>query len=59
VLGWTSWQSLLTGTLAGFALAATYGGVRLALHQATRESQIPLGPFILVGALAAIALLDV
>jgi len=57
VLGWTSWQALLTGTFAGFALAAIYGGVRLARHQATRTSQLPLAPFILLGALAAIALL--
>jgi leader peptidase (prepilin peptidase)/N-methyltransferase len=57
VLGWTSLQSLLTGTLAGFTLAAIYGGVRLVLYRGTRASQIPLGPFILVGALAAIALL--
>ena len=47
VLGWTSWQALLTGTFAGFALAAVYGGVRMARHQATRTSQLPLGPFIL------------
>ena len=26
VLGWTSWQALLTGTFAGFTLAAIYGG---------------------------------
>lgn len=59
VLGWTSWQSLLAGTFAGFALAALYGGVRLALHRATRTSQLPLGPFILLGALIAIGVLSV
>jgi leader peptidase (prepilin peptidase)/N-methyltransferase len=58
VLGWTSWQALLTGTFAGFALAAVYGGVRLATHHATRTSQLPLGPFILLGTLAALALLQ-
>jgi hypothetical protein len=52
VLGWTSWQALLTGTFAGFALAAVYGGVRLATHQASRTSQLPLGPFILLGTLS-------
>ena len=57
VLGWASWQALLTGTFAGFALAAIYGGVRLAAHQATRATQFPMGPFILLGALAALALL--
>jgi leader peptidase (prepilin peptidase)/N-methyltransferase len=58
VLGWASWQALLTGTFAGFALAAIYGGARLATHRATRTTQLPLGPFILLGALAALALLD-
>ena len=53
VLGWTSWQALLTGTFAGFALAAVYGGVQMARHQATRTSQLPLGPFILLGTLTA------
>ena len=57
VLGWTSWQALLAGTFAGFTLAAVYGGVLLALHRATRTSQLPLGPFILLGALAVIAVL--
>lgn len=57
VLGWTSWQALVIGTFAGFALAAVYGGVLLATHRATRTSQLPLGPFILLGALAAIAVL--
>ena len=59
VLGWASWQALLTGTFAGFALAAVYGVVQMARHQATRTSQLPLGPFILLGALAALALLHV
>lgn len=56
VLGWISWQSLLTGTFAAFALAAVYGGALLVLHRATRTSHLPLGPFILIGTLAAIAL---
>ncbi|MGI8445824.1 MAG: prepilin peptidase [Streptosporangiaceae bacterium] len=55
-LGWISWQALLTGTFAAFALAAVYGGVLLALHRATRTSHLPFGPFILIGTLAAIAL---
>jgi len=55
-LAWTSWRALLTGTFTAFALAAVYGGVLLALHRATRTSHLPLGPFILLGTLAAIAL---
>jgi leader peptidase (prepilin peptidase)/N-methyltransferase len=56
VLGWVGWQALVIGTFAGFAIAAVYGGVLLAAHRATRTSQLPLGPFILLGALAAIAI---
>jgi leader peptidase (prepilin peptidase)/N-methyltransferase len=56
VLGWTSWQALFTGTFAAFALAAVYGGTLMALRKATRTTHLPLGPFILLGTLAAIAL---
>jgi leader peptidase (prepilin peptidase)/N-methyltransferase len=55
-LGWISWQALLSGTFAAFALAGVYGGALLVLHRATRTSHLPLGPFILLGTLAAIAL---
>ena len=55
-LGWISWQALSTGTFAAFALAAVDGGTLPALHRATRTSHLPLGPFILIGTLAAIAL---
>jgi leader peptidase (prepilin peptidase)/N-methyltransferase len=56
VLGWISWQALFTGTFAAFALAAVYGGTLMALRKATRTSHLPLGPFILIGTLAGIAL---
>lgn len=55
-LGWIGWQAVLSGTFAAFALVGVYGGALLALHRATRTSQLPLGPFILLGTLAAIAL---
>jgi leader peptidase (prepilin peptidase)/N-methyltransferase len=58
VLGWTSWQALLKGTFAGFALAAVYGGVQVARNEVTRTSRVPLGPFILLGTLEALALLQ-
>ena len=57
VLGWTSWQALLTGTFLGLAMAAVCGGALIAAHRAGRTSQLPLGPFMLAGALAAIVLL--
>jgi leader peptidase (prepilin peptidase) / N-methyltransferase len=56
VLAWIGWQALLTGTFAAFALAAVYAGALLVLHRATRTSRLPLGPFIVIGTLAAIAL---
>jgi len=55
VLGWAGWQALVVGTFAGFAMAAVYGAVLPAMHRATRTSPLPLRPFILLGALAAIA----
>jgi leader peptidase (prepilin peptidase)/N-methyltransferase len=58
VLGWTSWQALFTGTFIGLALAAVYGGTLMFAHRASRTTQLPLGPFILAGALAAIMLAD-
>jgi leader peptidase (prepilin peptidase) / N-methyltransferase len=56
VLGWTSWQALITRTFAGFALAAIYGGARIITHHATQTTQLPLGPFMLLGTLVAFAL---
>jgi leader peptidase (prepilin peptidase) / N-methyltransferase len=55
-LAWVGWQALLSGTFAAFVLAGLYGGALMALHRAARTSQLPLGPFILLGTLAAIAL---
>ena len=57
VVGWAGWRALLVGALAGFTLAAVYGGVLLATHRANRTGQLPLGPFILLGALAALSFL--
>jgi len=38
-----------------FVLAAVYGPAPLLLlHRATRTSQLPLGPFMVIGTLAAI-----
>jgi leader peptidase (prepilin peptidase)/N-methyltransferase len=54
-LGWLGWQALVAGTFLTFVLAAVYGVVLLLLHRATRTSQLPLGPFILLGTLLAIA----
>jgi leader peptidase (prepilin peptidase)/N-methyltransferase len=54
-LGWLGWKSLVAGTFLTFALAAVYGIALLLLHRASRTSQLPLGPFIVLGTLAVIA----
>jgi leader peptidase (prepilin peptidase)/N-methyltransferase len=55
-LGWLGWQALIAGTFLTFALAAVYGIALLLLRRASRTSQLPLGPFIVLGTLAAIAI---
>jgi leader peptidase (prepilin peptidase)/N-methyltransferase len=57
VLAWISWQALIAGTFLTFLLASAYGIALLVTHRASRGSQLPLGPFMLVGALAVTALL--
>jgi leader peptidase (prepilin peptidase)/N-methyltransferase len=58
-LGWIGWRALAEGTFLTFALAAVYGVALLLLRRATRTTQLPLGPFIVLGTLAAIAVLPV
>jgi leader peptidase (prepilin peptidase) / N-methyltransferase len=53
-LGWLGWQAVVAGTFVAFVLAAVYGCVLLLLRRASRTSQLPLGPFIMIGTLAAI-----
>jgi len=55
-LGWLGWQALVAGTFLTFALAALYGAALLLLRRASRTTQLPLGPFIVLGTLAAIAI---
>lgn len=55
-LGWLGWPSLVAGTFLTFVLAAVYGLALVALHRATRTSELPLGPFIVLGTLIAIAI---
>ena len=47
---------MVAGTFLTFALAAVYGIALLLWHRASRTSQLPLGPFIVLGTLAAIAI---
>jgi leader peptidase (prepilin peptidase)/N-methyltransferase len=54
-LGWIGPSALIIGLAAGFVLAGLAGTGLIAAGRATRKSQIPLGPFMLAGALAVIA----
>jgi leader peptidase (prepilin peptidase) / N-methyltransferase len=54
-LGWLGWGALVTGALACFMAAALFAVVLLALRRARLSDHIAFGPFILLGALVAIA----
>lgn len=53
LLAWRGWSTLLAGAFAGFLLAAAYGIVLLLAGRATRKQHIPFGPFLIIGAFAA------
>ena len=60
VLAWDSWSELFVGALAGALLGAAYAQVLTTGHApgAGGRVYLPLGPFLLLGAFAAIALLQ-
>jgi leader peptidase (prepilin peptidase)/N-methyltransferase len=53
LLGWTGWSSVLAGQLAAFGLAAVTAGIIAATAKSGRATQVPMGPALIVGALAA------
>ncbi|WP_117209914.1 prepilin peptidase [Allorhizocola rhizosphaerae] len=53
-LGWFGGMVTLYGAVAGFLLAGLYALVMLALGRVTRKDSIAHGPFMLLGALAAL-----
>jgi leader peptidase (prepilin peptidase)/N-methyltransferase len=57
VLAWSSWSELFLGALAGALLGAVYARVLSARRGRKGRVFLPLGPFLLLGAFAAIALL--
>lgn len=54
ITAYLSWGTLLTGAFAAFLLGAAVGVLLLALGRAGRRTAVPFGPFMLVGAAAAI-----
>ena len=52
-LGWLGWPVLLTGLFLGFLAQAVVGLALLAVRRAGRSTELPFGPALLAGALAA------
>lgn len=54
VLGWMGWGALLAGIVLGFLLAALFLLPRIVTGGFSRNRRIAFGPFMLLGALAAV-----
>jgi leader peptidase (prepilin peptidase) / N-methyltransferase len=57
VAGWFGWGIAVAAAVAGFVFAGLYAAALLVLRRAGRKDHIAHGPFLLLGGLAAIALL--
>ncbi|HEX2075148.1 MAG TPA: hypothetical protein VHF92_15295, partial [Geodermatophilus sp.] len=53
-----SWAALVVGAFAGFFLGAVVGVVVMAAGTGGRKTALPFGPFMVVGALAALWITD-
>lgn len=56
-LGWFGWAHLGAGTLAAFVLNAVVALVVLLARRGGKDTDIPFGPWMVAGAVAAVALL--
>lgn len=56
VTGWFGWSAAVSGAMAGFILAGGYAVVVLLAGRAGPKDDIPHGPFMLLGAFAAVLL---
>lgn len=56
-LGWFGWQHVAVGTLLAFVLNAAVAVLVLVSRRGTRESQIPFGPAMVLGAVLAVVVL--
>ncbi|MFD0201429.1 MULTISPECIES: prepilin peptidase [Saccharothrix] len=54
-LGWLGWAELAAGTMLGWLAAALGWFVLRAMGRLTRDSVLPLGPFLLLGALLVVS----
>lgn len=53
-LGWLSWSSLITATFMGWFVAALFWSILWAVRRRSQDRQLPMGPFLVLGALLAI-----
>ncbi|MFG2223812.1 prepilin peptidase [Streptomyces sp. NPDC048644] len=53
-LGWYGWRALLTGGAAGVFIGALWGAGLLLARRGRRQEPMPLGPFMIVGALCGL-----
>jgi leader peptidase (prepilin peptidase)/N-methyltransferase len=53
-LGYLGWAEVITGGFLGFLFGGVVGAGLMVMRKAGRKSQIPFGPFMLMGALVAI-----
>ncbi|MBB3676192.1 prepilin peptidase [Modestobacter versicolor] len=52
-LGWLGWPTLVAGLFLGFLVQAVLGLALIALRRAGRKTELPFGPALIAGALAA------
>jgi leader peptidase (prepilin peptidase) / N-methyltransferase len=52
--GWLGWDRIVLGMLAGLLLAAITAAVLIAARRLSRHDPLPLGPFLLAGALIGV-----
>lgn len=55
-LGWFGWITLVEGTFLAFVFCAAYIGILRVAHGSQTARKVPFSPFMLLGALAAIAI---
>jgi leader peptidase (prepilin peptidase)/N-methyltransferase len=55
VLAWHGWWTLLLGSAVAFLLGALFALVLMILRRANRSTRIAFGPWMILGAILAIA----
>lgn len=53
-LGWLSWRSIFDGLFIGFIIGGVFALVLLVSRKVSRNHQFAFGPFLVIGAIAAV-----